>query len=108
MRPDYIILETGLGGRLDATNAVEEPVLAVITSISLDHTQYLGNTIAAIAGEKAGIIKAGVPLIFDGSSEEASEVLKKEQRRSAAGVEKSRITRTNYGKLRINILHFPG
>ncbi len=77
MQPDYIILETGLGGRLDATNAVEEPVLAVITSISLDHTQYLGNTIAAIAGEKAGIIKAGVPLIFDGSSEEASEVLKK-------------------------------
>lgn len=77
MQPDYIILETGLGGRLDATNAVEEPVLAVITSISLDHTQYLGNTIEAVAGEKAGIIKAGVPLIFDGSSKEASEVLKK-------------------------------
>ncbi|MDO4312870.1 MAG: folylpolyglutamate synthase/dihydrofolate synthase family protein [Eubacteriales bacterium] len=78
MNPDYIILETGLGGRLDATNAVEEPVLTVITSISLDHTQYLGNTIADIAGEKAGIIKSGVPLIFDGSSKEASEVLKKQ------------------------------
>lgn len=75
-RPDYIILETGLGGRLDATNAIRKPVLTVITSISLDHTQYLGNTIAAIAAEKAGIIKEGVPLIFDGSSEEASEVIR--------------------------------
>lgn len=78
MKPDYIILETGLGGRLDATNAVEKPILTIITSISLDHTQYLGNTIEAIAGEKAGIIKAGVPLIFDGSSKEASRVLKKQ------------------------------
>lgn len=75
-RPDYIILETGLGGRLDATNAIRKPVLTVITSISLDHTQYLGNTIAAIAAEKAGIIKERVPLIFDGSSEEASEVIR--------------------------------
>lgn len=74
--PDYIILETGLGGRLDATNAIRKPVLTVITSISLDHTQYLGNTIAAIAAEKAGIIKERVPLIFDGSSEEASEVIR--------------------------------
>lgn len=76
MEPDVIILETGLGGRLDATNAVEKPLLTVITSISLDHTQYLGNTIKAIAGEKAGIIKEGVPLIFDGSSREATEVLR--------------------------------
>ncbi len=77
LEPDVIILETGLGGRLDATNAVEHPALTVITSISLDHTQYLGNTIAAIAGEKAGIMKEGVPLVFDGSNEEAAEVLKK-------------------------------
>ena len=76
-KPDYIVLETGLGGRLDATNAVESPVLTVITSISLDHTQYLGNTVSAIAAEKAGIIKAGVPLVFDGTNIEASNVLKK-------------------------------
>lgn len=75
-RPDYVILETGLGGRLDATNAIREPILTVITSVSLDHTQYLGNTVAAIAAEKAGIIKEGVPLIFDGSSKEASEVIR--------------------------------
>ncbi len=84
IQPDYIILETGLGGRLDATNAVEEPVLTIITSISLDHVQYLGNTITAVAGEKAGIIKKGVPLIFDGSSREASEVLKKQAERKGS------------------------
>ena len=61
---DYVILETGLGGRLDATTAVEEPSACVITSISFDHMQYLGNTIEAIAGEKAGIIVPGVPVIY--------------------------------------------
>lgn len=74
---EYIILETGLGGRLDATNAVEHPILTIITSISLDHTQYLGNTVREIAKEKAGIIKEGVPIIFDGTDEEASEVIMK-------------------------------
>ena len=54
---DYIILETGLGGRLDATNSVTKPLACVITSISLDHVEYLGDTIEKIAGEKAGIIK---------------------------------------------------
>jgi dihydrofolate synthase/folylpolyglutamate synthase len=72
---DYCILETGLGGRLDATNAVEHPMACVITSIGLDHTQYLGGTIAEIAGEKAGIIKAGVPVIYDDNREEASAVI---------------------------------
>ena len=55
---EYLVLETGLGGRLDATNSIAHPRLTVITSISLDHRpEYLGSTIAAIAGEKAGIIK---------------------------------------------------
>jgi dihydrofolate synthase/folylpolyglutamate synthase len=72
---DYCILETGLGGRLDATNAVEHPIACVITSISLDHTQYLGGTIAEIAGEKAGIIKAGVPVIYDDNRADASAVI---------------------------------
>lgn len=73
---DYIILETGLGGRLDATNSIEEPVLTVITSISLDHTQYLGDTVEEIAFEKAGIIKKNVPVICDGSDERAAMVIK--------------------------------
>lgn len=56
---DFAVLEVGLGGRLDATNSIPAPVLAVITRIGLDHTQYLGTTLAAIAGEKAAIIKPG-------------------------------------------------
>ena len=72
---DYVILETGLGGRLDATNCIEHPALSVITSISLDHMEYLGSTVAVIAGEKAGIIKPGVPVIYDDTSAEASEVI---------------------------------
>lgn len=73
---DYIVLETGLGGRLDATNSVRNPLACVITSISLDHVEYLGNTIREIAGEKAGIIKPGVPVIFDGSNQEAADVIR--------------------------------
>ena len=72
---EYIILETGLGGRLDATNAVEHPAVAVITSISLDHTAYLGDTVEQIAAEKAGIIKEGVPVIFDGTDPGAAAVI---------------------------------
>lgn len=74
---EYIILETGLGGRLDATNSVENPFLTVITSISLDHTDILGSTIAQIAAEKAGIIKEHVPVFFDGSNEEAAKVIRR-------------------------------
>lgn len=73
---EYIILETGLGGRLDATNAPKKPFLTVITSISLDHTDILGDTIEQIAFEKAGIIKTGVPVFFDGSNKEASRVIR--------------------------------
>ena len=63
---EYLVMETGLGGRLDATNVVEKPLACIITSISRDHTEYLGDTLEAIAGEKAGIIKAGVPVIQPG------------------------------------------
>lgn len=72
---DYVILETGLGGRLDATNVVENPLACIITSISRDHTEYLGDTIAEIAGEKAGIIKPGIPVVYDGHRREAAGVI---------------------------------
>ena len=74
-KPDFVILETGLGGRLDVTNVVEHPVLTVITSISMDHMQYLGNTIEEIAGEKAGILKPGGPVVYDASCEESRTVI---------------------------------
>ncbi len=74
-RPDYVIMETGLGGRLDTTNAILHPIACVITSISLDHTAYLGETIPQIASEKAGIIKPGIPVVFDDNQPEASAVI---------------------------------
>lgn len=72
---EYVVLETGLGGRFDATNVIEHPLISVITSISLEHTEYLGDTCAKIAGEKAGIIKEGCPVVYDGTREDVSEVI---------------------------------
>ena len=91
---EYIILETGLGGRLDATNAIDNPALDIITSISLDHTAILGDTIEKIAGEKAGIIKPGVPVFFDGSSKKAAEVIK--AKASELGVSCREVTKNAY------------
>lgn len=91
---EYIILETGLGGRLDATNAIDNPALAIITSISLDHTAILGDTIEKIAGEKAGIIKPGVPVFFDGSSKKTAEVIK--AKASELGVSCREVTKNAY------------
>ena len=72
---EYLVMETGLGGRLDATNVVEKPLACIITSISRAHTEYLGATLEAIAGEKAGIIKAGVPVIYDASQPGPASVI---------------------------------
>ena len=72
---EYLVMETGLGGRLDATNVVEKPLACIITSISRDHTEYLGDTLEAIAGEKPGIIKAGVPVIYDASQPGPASVI---------------------------------
>lgn len=80
---EYTLLETGLGGRLDATNVVEKPVMTVITPISIDHEQFLGNTLTKIAGEKAGIIKRGVPCVVGPQREEAMDVI--EARAQALG-----------------------
>ncbi|NHQ73878.1 bifunctional folylpolyglutamate synthase/dihydrofolate synthase [Roseovarius gahaiensis] len=72
---DYTLLEVGLGGRLDATNVVATPALTVITPVSIDHEQFLGDTLAKIAGEKAGIIKRGVPCIVGPQPDDALEVI---------------------------------
>lgn len=72
---EYVILETGLGGRLDATNVVEKPIVTAITSIGMDHVEYLGDTVGKIALEKAGIIKKNVPLIFVSEDEEVRDVI---------------------------------
>ncbi len=72
---EYGVIETGLGGRLDFTNVIEKPALTILTSISFDHMNVLGNTIEQIADEKAGIIKAGTPLIYYGQDENVSRVV---------------------------------
>ncbi len=72
---DFTLLEVGLGGRLDATNVVDRPRLTVITPVSIDHTQYLGTTLAQIAGEKAGILKRRVPCIVARQPDAALEVI---------------------------------
>ncbi|SOC01754.1 bifunctional folylpolyglutamate synthase/dihydrofolate synthase [Pseudobutyrivibrio ruminis] len=72
----YVVLETGLGGAKDSTNGLSvKPEVCAITSIGLEHTQYLGNTLGEIAGEKAGIIKTGVPVVIGEMPDEASEVI---------------------------------
>ncbi len=71
---DVAVIETGLGGRLDATNVIT-PMVAVITSIDLDHTHILGNTVQQIAGEKAGIIKPGIPVVIARQTPEVYDVL---------------------------------
>ena len=72
---DFVLLEVGLGGRLDATNVVDRPALTIITPVSIDHQQYLGETLAEIAGEKAGIIKRGVPVIVGPQQPEGLAVI---------------------------------
>ena len=74
---EIVVLETGLGGRLDATTAVRDPAACVITSISRDHMQYLGDTVEEIAYEKAGIIAHGIPVIFDAQNEKAASVIRR-------------------------------
>ncbi|UWS00365.1 bifunctional folylpolyglutamate synthase/dihydrofolate synthase [Phaeobacter inhibens] len=74
MPADYTLLEVGLGGRLDATNVIT-PEVSVITPISIDHEQFLGNTLAKIAAEKAGIIKRGIPVVVGPQPDEAMEVI---------------------------------
>ena len=91
---EVAVIETGLGGRLDATNAIDNPALVIITSISLDHTAILGDTIEKIAGEKAGIIKPGVPVFFDGSSKKAAEVIK--AKAAELGVSCREVTKNAY------------
>lgn len=75
VKADVLILEVGMGGRLDATNVIPSPAISIITSISLDHTEFLGDTLAKIAYEKAGIIKPNSPCVISQQYEEAMDIL---------------------------------
>ncbi len=75
VKADIVLLETGMGGRLDATNVIDKPACTVITPVSIDHTEFLGPTVRIIAGEKAGIIKQGVPCVSSQQFEDAQGVI---------------------------------
>jgi len=81
---DVLLLEVGLGGRLDATNVVERPLASVITRVSIDHREFLGDTIEQIAAEKAGVLKPGVPAVISGQSREALAVIERQAQRVRA------------------------
>ncbi|MFD6441383.1 bifunctional folylpolyglutamate synthase/dihydrofolate synthase [Peribacillus sp. NPDC060186] len=90
---DLVLMETGLGGRLDTTNVIQ-PLLSIITSISLEHTNILGKTLAEIASEKAGIIKSGAPIISGVTAEEPAKVI--EEKAASAGVPYYQLGRNFY------------
>jgi dihydrofolate synthase/folylpolyglutamate synthase len=83
-KADALILEVGLGGKLDATNVIDRPAVTVITPVELDHQQYLGDDLTTIAGEKAGIMKRGAPCVIGPQSDEAREVI--EERAAQLGI----------------------
>ncbi len=83
---DYTLLEVGLGGRLDATNVIDTPALTIITPVDIDHQQFLGETLPEIAGEKAGIIKRGVPVIVGPQKDEGLDVIEARAARLGAPV----------------------
>ncbi len=93
---DVVVLEAGMGGRLDSTNIIESSLLSVITGIALDHTAFLGDTVEKIAAEKAGIIKTGCPVLFGGTHNGAAQVIA--ERAEACG---SEFLRVNYNDLKM-------
>ena len=91
---DVVVLEAGMGGRLDSTNIIREPLLSVITGIALDHTAFLGDTVEKIAAEKAGIIKDGAPILYGGEDLAAKEVISETARAKGSAFEY-----VDYGRL---------
>ena len=100
---DIVVLEVGMGGRLDATNIINAPLLSVITGIALDHTAFLGDTIEQIAGEKAGIIKQNSKVIFGGEDSVSEAVIAKN-----AHDMQSELYKIDYSDLKINSMSLEG
>lgn len=97
---DFILLETGLGGRLDSTNVIENPLVCAITSIGMDHMEYLGDTPEKIAGEKAGIIKQNSYVVYNRKEENISSVI--EQTAAQKGAVAVGVSNSDYTLIKIN------
>ena len=91
---DVVVLEAGMGGRLDSTNIIDDSLLSVITGIALDHTAFLGDSVPKIAAEKAGVIKKGCPVLYGGTDEEAWAVIKDKAEQMG-----SPISRVDYSRI---------
>lgn len=102
---EYVILETGMGGRLDATNVVC-PVVAIITSVGLDHTQFLGDTIEQIASEKAGIIKKNIPVIYFDRKDSATDIITNKCKFESANLHIVEKKQCNIGKITKKTIDF--
>ena len=100
---DIVVLEVGMGGRLDSTNVIESSVVSVITGIALDHTSVLGNTIESIAFEKAGIIKNGCPVVYGGRDDDAFKIIS--EKANECG---SELVRTRLDALKIHKMSIEG
>lgn len=100
---DIVVLEVGMGGRLDSTNVIEQSVVSVITGIAIDHTSVLGNTVEEIAAEKAGIIKKGCPVVYGGRDDAAFAVIN-----SKASELSCKVVRTRLDTLGINSMDVTG
>lgn len=109
---EYVVLETGLGGRLDATNVVGDKKLCILTSIGYDHMEYLGETLPQIAGEKAGILRPGVPVVYPQGQEDVDRVIEEYAKKIGAKtfpVGKAAIKEINIGHKTIDFslhLHY--
>ena len=100
---DVVILEAGMGGRLDSTNIIDTSILSIITGIALDHTAFLGDTVEKIATEKAGIIKENTPILYGGTDESAKAVIK-----ARAEEMNSRFECVDYAKLNVKDMTLDG
>ena len=110
-QPDVIILETGLGGRFDATNSFETPCICIMTQIGLDHTEYLGETLSEIAGEKAGIVKKGIPFVYSANNKTVADVMEKTAKKAetrAFSIKPEEICLKKYDEKGIDFSYYSG
>ena len=98
---DIVVLEVGMGGRLDSTNVIESPVVSVITGIAIDHTSVLGNTVAEIANEKAGIIKPNCPVVYGGRDDVAFEVIRSKAKETGSDVVRTSLDTVNVKEMNV-------
>ncbi len=103
-KPDYVVMECGLGGRLDSTNTIDKPLVSVITKVGLDHTAELGNTIIKVAREKSGIIKPGVPVVSQTMDMTVKSIIHKAANEKGCSFTDVSVLVDNYKKYKLGMI----